>query len=227
MRYLILIVALIASAFSFANIDSLPSDKDLGRQYITQLKNGGALIVRLKSRDKNIAAYRNSGNNAIADEMEEKDRLLNRQIMNAFKTQFRFCPVYFMYARNSKKFMEGTRLVFLNEGLREDSTIAFNHNFFLFVDFGTALLNESVNSYTYTNQVQEGSTPGNSQSYTVLDTSFKQLHAPFPYQTVLNFLEQSPHHKAVARMNKKMFQYLVDDKRKQEETEKKKKRGKK
>jgi len=225
MRYLILIVALFASAFSFANIDSLPSDKDLGRQYITQLKNGGALIVRLKSRDKNIAAYRNSGNTAIADEMEEKDRLLNRQIMDAFKTQLRFCAVYFMYARSSKKFAEGARNVFLNEGLREDSSIAFNHSFFLFVDYGTALLNESVNSYTYTNQMQEGSTPGNSQSYTVLDTDFKQLHAPFPYQTMLNLLEQNPHQKAVARLNKKLFQYLVDDKQKQEEAAKKKKRG--
>jgi len=227
MRYWILIVALLASAFSFANVDSLPSDKDLARQYITQLKSGGALIVRLKSRDKNIAAYRNSGNNAIADEMEETDRKLNRQIMNAFTTQFRFCPVYFIYARSSKKFMEGARNVFLNEGLREDSTIVFNHSFFLFVDYGTALLNESVNSYTYTNQMQEGSTPGNSQSYTVLDTDFKQLHAPFPYQTMLNNLEQNPHHKAVARLNKKLFQYFVDDKQKQEEAAKKKKRGKK
>jgi hypothetical protein len=227
MRYWILIVALFASVFSFANIDSLPSDKDLGRQFVTQLKNGGALIVRLKSRDKNIAAYRNSGNNAIADEMEETDRKLNRQIVNAFKTQFRFCPVYFIYARNSRKFFEGARNVLVNEGLREDSTIEFNHTYFLFVDFGTSLINESVNSYTYTNKVQEGSTPGNSQSYVVLDTDFKQLHAPFPYQTMLNVLEQNPHQKAVARLNKKLFQYFVDDKRKQEETEKRKKRTKK
>ncbi len=227
MRYLILIAGLIASAFSFANVDSLPSDKDLGRQYITQLKDGGALIVRLKSRDKNIAAYRNSGNTAIAEEMEEKDRTLNRQIMNAFNTQFRFCPVYFIYARNSKKFMEGARNIFVNEGLREDSAIEFNHSFFLFVDFGTALLNESVNSYTYTNQVQEGSTPGNSQSYIVLDNDFKQLHSPFPYQTMLNFLESNPHQKAVARLNKKMFQYFVNDKSKQEAESNKKKRSKK
>jgi len=227
MRYLILIVALFASAFSFANVDSLPSDKDLGRQYITQLKNGGALIVRLKSRDKNIAAYRNSGNNSIADEMEEKDSVLNRQIMYAFRSQFRFCSVYFMYARNSKKFVEGERNIFLNESFQEDSTIEFNNSFFLYVDFGTALLNESVNSYTYTNKVQEGSTPGNSQSYTVLDANFKQLHSPFPYQTIINNLEQNQHQKAIARLNKKMFQYFVDDKRKQEEANEKKKRRKK
>jgi|GEM_PF-7064786 hypothetical protein len=227
MKYLILIAALAASFFSFATVDSLPSDVDLGRQYITQLKNGGALIVRLKSRDKNIAAYRNAGNTAIADEMQEKDRNLNRHILNAFRDQFRFCPVYFIYARSSKKIMEGERDVFLNDALLEDTSIKFNHSFFLFVDFGTALINESVNSYTYTNQIQEGSTPGNSQSYTILDTDFKQLHSPFPYLTMLNFLEQNPHQKAIARMNKKMFQYLVDDKMKQEAQSKKKKRNKK
>ncbi len=197
-----------------AQTDSLPSDKDLAHQYITQLKSGGALIVRLKARDKNIAAYRNSGNIKVAEEMEEADRKTNRVMMDAFRTQFRFCPVYFMYARHSRDFVSGKRNVLVNEGLREDTSILFNHDFFLFVDFGTSMINESKNAYTQTRQTQEGSTPGNSEAYVVLDTAFRQLHSPFPYHTMLNFLETNAHQKAVARLNRKMFEFFVSDKQK-------------
>lgn len=228
MKGLISVLLAWASIFStFAQQDTLPSDKDLAKLYIQQLKNGGALVIRIKSRDKNIAAYRSAGQEKIAERMLQDDRKLNLQIMDAFRTQFRFCPYYFMYARNSRSFVEGKRNVLVNEGLREDSTIKFEHSNFLFVDFGTSMINESVNPYTQVSQTQEGSTPGNSQAYIILDTNFKQLHAPFPYHTFINDFEQNQHQKAVARLNRKLFQFYINSGKNPEPeslTEKKKKK---
>ena len=193
-----------------AQLDSLPSDKDLAKKYIEELREGGAIVVRLKARVKAIAAYRSSGENAIANRMQEEDQKLNKKIVEAFTGEFRFCPVYFTYANTSRALLSGNTSHLLNRDLTPDSTISSKHTNFLFVDYGTSMLNESTNSYNYTyGNTTEGSTPGNSQAYVVLDKEFMQLHAPFPYVVYLNPFEHNAHGKAIARLNKKLFAYYA------------------
>lgn len=209
-KTLLTFVNILLAVSLFAQLDSLPSDKDLAKKYITELREGGALVIRLKARNKAISAYISSGNAAIAERMKDEDEKLNKKIVEAFKTEFRFCPVYFTFAHNSKLLLEGNASQLLNENLMPDSGIQFNYSNFLFVDYGASMLNESTNSYNYTvGKTTEGNTPGNSQAYTIIDKDFRQLHSPFPYVVYLNPFTMNAHNKAIKRLNEKLFAFYA------------------
>lgn len=210
MKQFVLVIFVLISVSAFSQIDSLPSDKDLAKKHIEELRNGGALVVRLKARTKAINAYRASGDVGVAKRMQEEDEKLNKKIVEAFVNEFRFCPVYFIYANQSRDLIKGNKVVFLNSNLVADTNIAFNHINFLFVDYGTSMLNESTSSYNYTiGNTTEGSTPGSSQAYVILDKEFSQLHSPFPYVVYLNPFDFNAHGKAIARLNKKLFAFYA------------------
>lgn len=215
MKQIIFLIGVLCSFNALAQIDSLPSDKDLAKKHIDELRNGGALVVRLKARTKAINAYRASGDVSIANRMQEEDEKLNKKIVEAFVNEFRFCPFYFIYANQSRDLVKGNKVVFLNAKLNADSTIVFNHANFLFVDYGTSMLNESSSSYNYTiGNTTEGSTPGSSQAYVILDKEFAQLHNPFPYIVYLNPFDYHAHGKAIARLNKKLFAFYAYEQKK-------------
>lgn len=208
-QFVVYILLLIAVS-TYAQLDSLPSDKDLGKQYINTLRNGGVLIVRLKARTKTISAYLSSGNKNVADRIYEEDTKLNKKIIEAFNNEFRFCPVYFIYANASQQLIKDGKANFLNSQLQIDTSIQLKTDQFLFLDYGTSMLNESTNSYNYTyGHTVEGSTPGNSQAFTILDKQYSQLHSPFPYIVYLNPFERNAFSKAVSRLNTKLFTYYT------------------
>jgi hypothetical protein len=131
-------------------------------------------------------------------------------MVEAFTNQFRFCPVYFIYAYQTRDLLKNGSTVFLNKNLLPDSGIVFQHSYFLFVDYGNSLVNESVGSYNYSlKNTTEGSTPGSSQAYVILNRELRQLQAPFPYIVYLNPFDFNPHTKAIERLNKKLFSFYA------------------
>ncbi|HRN93616.1 MAG: hypothetical protein M9931_08895 [Chitinophagales bacterium] len=214
-KQFLILFSLFVSIGATAQLDSLPSDKDLGRQHINELRNGGALVVRLKARTKTISAYLSSGNKSVADRIHEEDTKLNKKIVEAFVNEFRFCPVYFIYANASRQLINDGKAEFLNSQLQVDTSIHLKTENFLLLDYGTSMLNESTNSYNYTyGHTTEGSTPGNSQAFTILDKQYSQLHSPFPYIVYLNPLEHNAFSKAVTRLNTKLFTYYAQTNKK-------------
>src|SRR2546423_6289970 len=55
----------------------------------------GSVIVRLKTNQKSVDAYRKAGKNEIADKIEAERKKQNQKIYYAFIRNFNFCKVYF------------------------------------------------------------------------------------------------------------------------------------
>src|SRR5688572_4061472 len=61
--------------------------KDKASQTLRALRNG-AVIVRLKTNEKNVAAYRKAGRNDIAEKIIEARRVQNEKMYQAFERHF-------------------------------------------------------------------------------------------------------------------------------------------
>src|SRR6478609_6305945 len=51
----------------------------------------GSVVVRLKTNQKSVEAYRKAGKNEIADRIEEDRKKQNQKIYDAFPHNFNFC----------------------------------------------------------------------------------------------------------------------------------------
>lgn len=66
-----------------------------------QALHDGVLLVRLPTLEHSIAALQERGLTETAKEMEDAIRVQNIAVMNAFRNEFAFCPVYFYYSSNA------------------------------------------------------------------------------------------------------------------------------
>ncbi len=116
------------------------SEKDNRKVYaqknIQTLKKT-ALLVRLRGYKKQIAAYQEKGDTVMVNLMKKKRDEQNQSIVDAFASEFSFCPVYFFYNYDTKKIRnkEYTN-VFVNKDLRIDPAIEFNLDTFLIGELG-------------------------------------------------------------------------------------------
>lgn len=168
---------------------------DEASQTLRALRNG-AVIVRLKTSPKSVAAYRAAGKNDIADRIEADRRKQNEKIYQAFVRHFLFCKVFFIYSHDTKAFQEGNRAVLLNSDLQHDSTITFKGDNYVFCEYGSAqAFSEFQNQPFYwgasgsvrstpildTLPVQTSTAPATSSGIFFSDKNLKQLQRPFPY----------------------------------------------
>lgn len=112
------------------------SYRDKASQTLRTLRNG-AVIVRLKTNQKSVDAYRNAGKNNIADRIQADRQKQNEKMYQAFGRSFLFCKVFFIYANETKLFLEGNRKIFLNTNLQHDATIVFSDTNFVFCEYGS------------------------------------------------------------------------------------------
>jgi len=174
-----------ATCFTSAQ-DSIPKRVSSNRYYAAQeikaLKHG-ALIVRLKTNDKSVDAYRKAGQNAIADKIVEDRVALNLKIMDAFKYNFSFCKVYFIYAKNTDALLKHEPNIFLNSNLLPDSTIKLKEDYFLIAEYGSFTENERVDEFHYSGvyTTQPSSSTAGSNALVIMDTTLTQLQEPFPF----------------------------------------------
>jgi len=221
-RFLILFFTITAL---HATAQDNATNRQLAADQLQQLKNGGAIVVRLKTNDKSVAAYRSNGRPEIADRIERERAAQNKKIMAAFKGNFDYCKVYFIYAKNSAALVAGKTGLFLNDDLKEVDSIKMNVPFFVFAEYGDVTSNVRADEYHYdgVHHTEASGTPTSTSAIVISDTTFTQLKQPFPfYQNVM--LEN--YDKTVARLNNafhKAYYHLVDVPRMKKETKKNKK----
>jgi hypothetical protein len=186
---------------------------------IYQLKNG-ALLVRLKTKKPNIAAFRKMGKNIQADKLEKKQAQVNANIIAAFKSKFTFCPTYFFYSdySNNVKEKELHKVVFLNDSLRPDSNIKFEQKSFLVAEFG--LLQQDTAKHFSHNSYEPDKNFNRKQvshynggpnlgldGLIISSEQLVQLRHPFPYfiRTIDPMPKKRVIYRAVRKLNKRLY----------------------
>lgn len=155
----------------------------VARAQINLLKNGGALLVRLKTNSTKIAKLKEGGNIDLATQVERETQLTNKNIIRAYVNGFHFCPVYFFFSDYSDsvkhKKISG---IFVDSNLVVNPSIVCNSNFYLIAEQG--LIYESslgIVSESQAPKAVERGSPTKEVSIVIKNRYFIQLHKPFPY----------------------------------------------
>ncbi len=155
----------------------------VAKAQINALKNGGALLVRLKTNAKTIAKLKAAGNNDLATQVESETFLANKIMMTSYWLECKFCPVYFFFSEQSdsvrQKKLDG---IFVDTTLNVNSSIVCKAPFYLVAepDF---VYNSSLGIVSES-QAQSAEERGNrirEARIVVKNRYFIQLHKPFPY----------------------------------------------
>ena len=159
------------------------------KRQIVELHNS-ALLVRLKQKQKSINALKKQGRVKLANKVELKQKNRNSYIIDAFKSRFDFCPVYFFYSSDSKYLRnnELDSVSFLNDSLIVDKSITLKDTIFYVAEFGHI---EPEETFTYQSSVNvpanetkitySGASDISFKAVIVKTKNFKQLKEPFPF----------------------------------------------
>ena len=146
--------------FSFSGFSQ--GKRELARKQIETLK-AGSLLVRLQTGEKQIKALELSGDKTGADAYRKKVADENRLFVEAFRKDFRFCPVYFFYSSCSEPVRLGQiKGCLLNNQFQPDSSLTPSGEGFLTAGLGFS-----------DGQQLEG--------LILMDAGFDQLKDPFPF----------------------------------------------
>lgn len=149
--------------------------------------NGMHLLVRLPSNSKKIASYLKSGYTRLATELANKTAEENNDLIEAYRTNFDFCPVYFFYDTSSKdivaRHLAGNIFRTANELAVASAVDTTN---FLIAEFGSPYSEAFQSSTGY--------------GLIVYDKYFNQMQEPFPYY-VPNFYGVLSREEVIKRLN--------------------------
>jgi len=194
--------------------------------YYIQYLKAGCLYVRLHTKSKKIAILKKAGHLTAAKKVEEDQLKDNLSIVSAFRTYFKFCPVYFFYNTDSKYIYNSNldSVKFLDDNLNHNSSIVPGKQF-LIAEFGIIKQDTSkyfsVNSDEYkkdsTNTIQNNKQYGGGTNMSfgaliIKSPQFVQLPPTFPYYTrtlsSLPILRRS-NAKVVANMNLRLERFYA------------------
>jgi hypothetical protein len=215
MTYRLLVALVFCFTISTASTQTV-SNRGIASQQIKDLKTG-AIVVRLKTNDRSIEAYRKSGRNELANKLVEVNAKQNQKLVDAFRGFFDYCKVYFIYAKNTNALLQGNQNIFLNDTLAVDTNIKMKEKYFLIAEYGLITTNELTDEYHYKslNHTEPSSTAASTNVIFISDTSLKQLKEPFPFyqQTYLD-----NYNKAVDNLSRSLHKayYKLDDSIKEE-----------
>ena len=184
-KIFVVLLLIVCSSVTKAQDTSLmrkPTNRYTATEEIKALKTG-ALVVRLKTNDKSIDAYRRSGRTELADKLVAEREAQNLKIAEAFKYHFYFCPVYFIYAKNTDLLLKREPHIFLNEKLQADTSIKLKEDYFLIAEYGSFTTNERIDEYHYRGvyNTEPSTSTASTSALVVLDTTLNQLQEPFPF----------------------------------------------
>lgn len=199
--------------------------KIVAKQQINDLHNG-ALLVRLKTGQNTINALIKSGQTDLAEKRKQKINEENLRIINAFKSEFNFCPVYFFYSNDSKLVSEGKfdEVKFIDEKLQVIDKFKFEFENFLIAEFGevkgdtTKFYSHSTMQTTdhFSTEPQATYYGGGStgaKGLIIKDKNFAQLRRPFPFFVKYPFFRKVTKQEiyTVRKMNKNLFIFLKNN----------------
>jgi hypothetical protein len=168
-------------------------NKTVSAQQVYMLKNG-VLLVRLKTNNTKIEAYKKTNKHKEADDLTEKTQKANKEIIQSFKTHFTFCPVYFFMSDDSENVTTQNWIAvnFVDENLLPLSLQPQITSFFI-AEFG-ATDTESGTGMT---------------GLIVKTPDFIQLNKPFPYfSTTVDPIQQRVNTApAIQKLNAKLVKY--------------------
>lgn len=158
---------------------------------IQRLKEG-ALFVRLFDKSMQIELIERRNKPETVKAYKAKVKKENLEIINAFVTEFDFCPVYFFYSKNSNEIRnrDFENMSFINNLGEPDSTIKPNVDFFYTADITESRIDTF---FYYQNVVTENNEHITTKSNLSKSSSFEalvfhsdkliDLKKPFPYHT--------------------------------------------
>lgn len=155
----------------------------VAKAQINKLKNGGALLVRLKTNTNTINRLKTAGNIDLATQVERETQLTNKAIIRAYNKKFEFCPVYFFYSdcSDSVKHKNLTG-IFVDSTLSVNSSIVCNATFYLVAEQGSIYDSSlGIVSESQAPKAVEKGTASKEVAIVVKNRYFIQLHKPFPY----------------------------------------------
>ena len=196
------------------------SQETLMKNCIVQLHDG-ALLVRLSTKQNAIQALQKEKNYFLAQRIADEQRAYNLEIVNAFRSAFDFCPVYFFYSHDSRAVQDRifSTVKFLNDSLKEDSSIHFSSENFLIGEFGFVEADTTTYFEDYYYQADEHGLQKRQQRYgssgvgfgalLIRSDQFVQLTDPFPYyvRTFGALPSGRKEVKVVEKMNEALHEY--------------------
>ena len=156
---------------------------DIAKAQIQLLKNGGALLVRLKTNSNAISKLKEKGNYDLATNVERETYLKNKVIVRGFINEFKFCPVYFFYSDFSDS-VKYKRLenIFLDSNLLINPAILCKAPFYLIAEQGSIYdLNNEFISEANANSFSNIGNERKKVAIVIKNRFFNQLQRPFPY----------------------------------------------
>ncbi len=150
---------------------------------IYQLRDSGALVVRLKSNKKVIALLQKNNNTVEAKKIEKETLQKNKTILDAFMQYYTFSKVYFIYDYSSDSLRKNSSgKFFLNKNLERDTGIILKEKFYLIAENDNlvtstiGMIPDSLAPYA----VEKGSESKN-MAIVIKNKYGHQLKAPFPF----------------------------------------------
>lgn len=104
---------------------------------ILDLKDG-SLLVMLHSRQNQIDTLKKMERSEEAVSIQKLQSEKNKAIIKAFHNHFDFCPVYFFMNTQANDLIEkgADAVTFLNDSLKQDTSIRLASKYFLVAEFG-------------------------------------------------------------------------------------------
>lgn len=220
----ILLIFLLFSIPLFAqetNKEKVLTQKERTLKAINYLREG-YIIVRLKTKKRQLDELTKTGQLKQANKVRTKLYKKHKLLINAFKTHFTVCPVYFVWSTQSDFIInkQVDSVSFLNNELKIDNTIKPKGNKFLTAEIG--IIKEDTAQYyvgssrdyhkdstqsLYSNRQYSGGTNMSFEALIIKDHQFNQLYRPFPYYSrtfgSLFFLKKT-YNDVVSLMNHKL-----------------------
>ncbi len=199
-------------------IEELQNARSEANYHIKALKES-ALLVRLKTRDRSIEAYRAAGANELAKRIEQEQFAENQRTMVLFKELFNFCPVYFFYANQTKQVLAGNITGnLLNDALQPDTSIHLLTDNFYIAEIDALFETLPDEDEEFTDDVQTAgknvSTNGKHADTTlqnvivIKDRNLVQLKRPFPFYVRASFDRFLP--SKVEKFNNKLQRFYTE-----------------
>lgn len=185
---------------------------------VKQLKEGGAVLYMIHGRKINSAMLREKGLEARAEKSEQIQREREMFLVKALSKKFKFAPIYFFFQSDIEKIRQGDIAGNLADtSLTKNPSIAFNHNYFLILEFGD-VYSDPDKLYSDTAKADySGKTNMKSEAFVFKNKYLAQLTKPFPFYTGYHAIDRemakankeklAPEdlYKKIARMNKRLY----------------------
>ncbi|HEY8366918.1 MAG TPA: hypothetical protein VIL57_07205 [Bacteroidia bacterium] len=160
--------------FLFCVIRSISFAQSTFRNH-PDIKKDGAIIFYLKTDSMRGAILRKYGDTVNAERFERNARELNQRLINSFRKDFTFCPVYFISATQVDKFIKNKNYrAFYNDSMVVDTSIYVKEKNLIYASLDYEYIIGKNGGYRSITPID---------MISLKDSTLTPLPYPFPYYT--------------------------------------------